>query len=176
MVRAAQVADADALGSIAARAWEATYRGIVPDPVLDEWIAGFTENWRRVLAERPADSPSRAWVAERDGRILGYLTTSPAKDEWVPAPAGAGEVTNLYVDPDVIGMGVGRLLYEHGVGDLRERGFDPLVIWAFRDNARALRFYERMGLAIDAETDWLLGGVPCPIVRFRLDWPGPGPA
>lgn len=176
MVRAALAADADALGSIARRAWEATYRGIVPDPVLDEWIAGVTENWRRVLAERPADSPSRAWVAERDGQILGYLTTSPAKDEWLPPPDGAGEVTNLYLDPDVIGTGVGRLLYEHGVGDLRARGFDPLVIWAFRDNARARGFYERMGLAVDAETEWVLGGVPCPIVRFRLDGPGPGTA
>lgn len=28
-----------------------------------------------------------------------------------------------------------------------------------------------IGLAVDAETDWVLGGVRCAIVRFRLDWP-----
>ncbi|MDQ2673536.1 MAG: GNAT family N-acetyltransferase, partial [Chloroflexota bacterium] len=160
-----------AMGGIAGRAWRLTYPGIVPEPVLEAWIAGAEDNWRAALAGRPADSPSRAWVAERDGTLLGYLTTSPAKDEWLPPPDGAGEVTNLYLEPDAIGTGVGRALFEHGVADLRDRGFNPLVIWAFRDNARARRFYERMGLAIDAETDWVLGGIGCPIVRFRLDWP-----
>jgi hypothetical protein len=49
-------------------------------------------------------------------------------------------------------------------------------VWAFRGNDRALRFYERMGLAIDVPGhDWVLGGIPCPIVRFRRDWP-PGAA
>jgi hypothetical protein len=29
-----------------------------------------------------------------------------------------------------------------------------------------------MGLAIDVpEHDWELGGIPCTIVRFRVDWP-----
>ena len=28
------------------------------------------------------------------------------------------------------------------------------------------------GLSIDVlEHDWVLGGVPCPIVRFRVEWP-----
>ena len=58
--------------------------------------------------------------------------------------------------------------------DLRERGFNPFVVWAFRDNQRARRFYERKGLVIDVpDHDWVLGGVPCPIVRFRIDWPVP---
>ena len=169
-IRLATADDAATLAGIGGRAWKLTYRGIVPDPVLDEWIAGAENNWRTALGARDADAPWRAWVGERDGTVVGYLTTSPAKDEWLPPPPGAGEVTNLYVEPDVIGTGVGRALYEHGVADLRERGFDPLVIWAFRDNQRAQRFYQRMGLEVDAETDWVLGGVPCPIVRFRRDW------
>jgi ribosomal protein S18 acetylase RimI-like enzyme len=170
-IRAAAVDDAPELAAIGGRAWNLTYRGIVPDPVLDEWIERAEDGWRSALASRPPDSPSRAWVAERGGSVVGYLTTSPAKDEWLPPPDGAGEVTNLYLDPDAIGTGVGRALYEHGAGDLRRRGFNPLVIWAFRDNRRARSFYGRMGLEIDAETDWVLGGIPCPIVRFRLDWP-----
>lgn len=175
-IRLATADDAAALGRIAGRAWNLTYRGIVPDAVLDAWIAGAEDNWRTALSPRAADSPWRPWVAERSGTVLGYLTTAPANDEWLPPPDGAGEVTNLYLEPDVIGTGVGRRLYEHAALDLRERGFNPLVIWAFRDNPRARQFYERMGLAIDADTDWVLGGVPCPIVRFRLDWPDDQPA
>ncbi|HUF25581.1 MAG TPA: GNAT family N-acetyltransferase [Gemmatimonadaceae bacterium] len=170
MVRLAESADADALGAIGARAWDATYRGMIPDVVLDEWIASTGASWHAALESRAPDSPSRAWVAERDGFVIGYATTAPARDQWLAPPDGAGELTNLYLDPAVIGSGVGRLLYEHAVENLRERGFDPLVVWAFRDNPRARRFYEGRGLTIDV-TDhaWVLGGVPCPIVRFRGD-------
>jgi GNAT superfamily N-acetyltransferase len=175
-IRRAALEDAAALGGIGGRAWNLTYRGIVPDPVLDEWAARAEDGWRTALANQQADSPWRGWVADDGGTILGYATTSPAKDEWLPPPEGAGEVTNLYLEPDAIGTGVGRRLYEHAVNDLRGRGFNPLVIWAFRDNPRARRFYERMGLALDAEHQWLLGGVSCPIVRFRLDWPLDPPA
>jgi GNAT superfamily N-acetyltransferase len=169
-VRLAELTDAEALGGISGRAFAATYRGIVPDAVLDEWIESGAASWRAALESRAADSPSRAWVAEREGSVIGYATTSPARDQWLAPPDGAGELTNLYLDPAVIGSGVGRLLYEHAVEDLRERGFDPLVVWAFRDNPRARRFYEGRGLTIDV-TDhaWVLADVPCPIVRFRGD-------
>jgi GNAT superfamily N-acetyltransferase len=172
-VRLAELADADALGAISGRAFEATYRGIVPDAALDEWIGGGAASWRAALEHRAADSPSRAWVAQREGSVIGYATTSPAKPNWLPPPNGAGELTNLYLDPDVIATGVGRLLYDHAVSDLRERGFDPLVVWAFRDNDRARRFYEARGLVIDVpDHAWVLAGVPCPITRFRGELAG----
>jgi GNAT superfamily N-acetyltransferase len=167
-VRLAESFDADALGDISARSWEATYRGMIPDAALDDWIGSTHEAWREAFVRRQADSPARVWVAERDRAIVGYATTSPARDNWLPPPDGAGELTNLYLDPGVIGTGVGRLLYEHAVDDLRDRGFDPLVVWAFRDNHRARRFYEARGLTIDVpDHAWILADVPCPIVRFR---------
>lgn len=168
VVRLANPADADDLGAVSARAFEATYRGIVPDAALDEWIHDGAASWRAALEKRAPDSPSRAWVADRDGSVIGYATTSPARANWLPPPDGAGELTNLYLDPDVIGTGVGRLLYDHAAADLRERGFDPLVVWAFRDNSRARRFYEARGLKLDvSDHAWVLDDIPCPIVRFR---------
>lgn len=167
-VRPAKPDDAAALGSISARAFELTYRGIVPDAALDEWIEGASAGWQAALDDREPTAASRAWVADRDRTPIGYATTSPARANWLPPPDGAGELTNLYLDPDVIGTGVGRLLYNHAVADLGERGFDPLVVWAFRDNHRAQRFYEARGLAIDVpDHAWVLADVPCPIVRFR---------
>jgi ribosomal protein S18 acetylase RimI-like enzyme len=166
-IRAAVVGDGDALGAIAGRSWEATYRGIVPDPVLEEWIAGAAASWTQALVAVAPDSASRAWVATRNGHPIGYATTSPARDRWALPPSGAGELTNLYLDPDAIGTGVGRALYRHAIRDLGDRGFEPFVVWAFRDNARARAFYERMGLVVDVDdATWDLGGVACPIVRF----------
>ena len=179
-VRLARPEDIEALGGVTGRAYAAAYQGIVPPAVLDEWVVdapAMWMRWRDAIEERPPDHPSRAWVAERDGVILGYAITSPATSEYLPPPDGAGELTSLYLDPDAIGIGIGRLLYEQAVHDLFERGFDPLVVWAFRDNPKAQRFYHGMGLQIDVpDHDWVLGGVPCPIVRFRGDRPPDGSA
>jgi ribosomal protein S18 acetylase RimI-like enzyme len=176
-IRRAIPADADALGTIGARAWRAAYPGIVPEPVLAEWIDGAAEGWHAAFAARPRDSPGRIWVAERDEMPVGYATTTAARDTWLPPPDGAGELTNLYLDPAAIGTGVGSALYDHAADDLRARGFNPFVVWAFRDNERAIRFYQRKGLVVDVPAhDWVLGGVPCPIVRFRADWPSPASA
>jgi GNAT superfamily N-acetyltransferase len=165
--------DVEALAGVTARAYAATYPGIVPDPVLQEWMAKAPVTWTEAIPRlTDPDDPSRAWVAERDGAIVGYATTAPGKDWWVPPIEGSGELTNLYLDPAAIGTGVGGSLYQQAVADLRERRFNPFVVWAFRDNTRAIDFYERMGLTIDVpEHDWGLGGVSCPIVRFRVDWP-----
>ena len=167
VIRPATVEDAEAMGEVAGRSWEETYRGMIPDAVLDEWLAEVGASWRKALESRPADSPARAWLAELEGRVVGYATTSPGRDQFAEPPAGSGELTNLYLDPDVVGSGLGRSLYEVAVADLAERGFEPLVVWAFRNNARARGFYERMGLTVDIDdATWELGGVACPIVRF----------
>jgi ribosomal protein S18 acetylase RimI-like enzyme len=171
VIRRATRADADGLGRVSARAWAATYPGIVPEPVLAEWMSSAPANWRESLERVEGEPESRVWVADRGGVVVGYATTAPGKDWWLPPPDGAGELTNLYLDPDEIGTGLGSRLYDHAADDLRARGFSPFVVWAFRDNHRAIRFYERKGLTIDvAEHDWVLGEVPCPIVRFRQDW------
>lgn len=175
LIREATTADADELGRIAGRAWEKTYRGMIPGEVLDEWIGTAGEAWHRALEDGSHDASTRSWVAVRDDALLGFAVTAAARSNWLPPPDGAGELTNLYLDPDAIGTRAGRPLYEHAVGDLRDRGFNPLVVWAFRDNARAIGFYEHMGLRVDvADHAWLLGGVACPIVRLRRDWPAAG--
>jgi GNAT superfamily N-acetyltransferase len=174
-IRLASAEDVDALARVSRLAYGATYPGIVPAEVLAEWIENAAEPWQKAFAEQRPDSPWRPWVAERGGAIVGYATTTPGKDWWLPPIEGSGELTNLYLDPGVIGTGVGSALYDHAVADLRARGFNPFVVWAFRDNQRARRFYEGKGLAIDVpDHDWMLGDVPCPIVRFRVDWPANG--
>ncbi len=175
-IRLVRPEDAEALAGVTARAYAATYPGIVPDLVLKEWTEEAPTMWSEAMPRlTDPDDPSRAWVAERGSTIIGYATASPGKDWWLPPIDGSGELTNLYLDPDVIGTGVGGALYQKAVDDLRTRGFNPFVVWAFRENTRAIGFYQRMGLAIDVpQHDWVLGGVQCPIVRFRVDWPRVG--
>jgi ribosomal protein S18 acetylase RimI-like enzyme len=171
-IRLATPDDVEAVVNVSRLAWRATYPGIVPAEVIEEWIAEAPASWHKAFEQRESNSEWRPWVGERSGAIVGYATTSPGKDWWLPPPDGSGELTNLYLDPAAIGTGVGSALYDHAVADLRARGFNPFVVWAFRANERAVRFYERKGAVVDVPShDWVLGGVPCPIVRLRIDWP-----
>ncbi|MGK2851437.1 MAG: N-acetyltransferase family protein [Candidatus Limnocylindrales bacterium] len=173
-IRLATTDDAEALGTIEAASYLATYRGIMPDSVLarvqPESMIERTRTRLAAAARAPADDPHRLWVIESDGAVAGYARTEPGLDQFLPPPEGAGEVESLYLHPDATGRGLGRALLRHAVDDLAERGFDPLVLWAFAANERARRFYERAGWSLDVSGEhWVLDGVPCPIVRYRLD-------
>lgn len=172
-IRLAIPDDADQLGAIEAASYAATYRGILPDSVLARATAdALVERVRARLeteAAGPLDARRRRWVIEDgDGAVRGYASTEPASDQFLPPPAGAAEIESLYLHPDAIGQGYGRALLDHVVDDLVAHGFDPLLLWAFERNERARRFYERAGWTLDVQgEDWVLDGVPCPIVRYR---------
>ena len=68
-------------------------------PTMDEW----REKMRRTLEKYPY------FVAEEDGKILGYTYVSPFKGR--PAYDWSVETT-IYVAPDCRAVGVGRALYE----------------------------------------------------------------
>ena len=81
-------------------------------------------------------------MAELAGRVVGYIGTGPSRDEDLgPTP----EVYAVYLDPDAIGMGVGRTLFGHALDDLRRRGHRVAYLWVLAGNARARRFYEAAG-------------------------------
>ncbi len=170
--------DAPAIADIHVRSWQATYRGLVPDAILDGLsVERRTAWWRDTitrqaggLAADPAAVPDRTWVAESDAGILGFAASGPGRDESAPAPAGSGEVYAIYLAPEALGRGHGRALFAHAVSDLRARGFDPIVLWVFEDNPGACRFYEAAGFRPDGGRYTIdFDGVPIDEIRYRLD-------
>jgi GNAT superfamily N-acetyltransferase len=143
-VRAASVDDAEAIANVHLDAWDWAYRGLIADAYIDLLLsqrAERVERWRANLADMPAEH--RTWVALREGAVVGFCGTGPGAD--TEAASGTGEVYALYLRPDAVGTGTGRVLFSRAVEDLRARGFAPLTLWVLRDNVRARRFYEAAG-------------------------------
>lgn len=69
-----------------------------------------------------------AWVAEKEGRIVGFSTRS---DELVGA---------LYVVPEARSLGIGKRLL-----DLAKADRDWVNLWAYEQNRQARKFYAREG-------------------------------
>jgi ribosomal protein S18 acetylase RimI-like enzyme len=159
--------DARSLAEIHVRSWQTAYRG----KLTDEYLDGLQpedreERWREVLASPP--EAWRTWVAEDEGSVVGFATTGRSED--ADADRRTGEVYAIYLDPDVVGTGIGRKLFAHAVGDLRERGFSTATLWVMETNAQARRFYEIAGWRTDgASTSQRIDCESRPCVRFRAE-------
>lgn len=162
-VRVATGADAEAIERIRIRGWQTAYRHVFPPEELDLMEL----DWSRWTArlEGPA-SDSTTFVAEREGRILGFASIGPSRDE-----LDAGELYAIYVDPDAWSSGVGRALIEHAEDRLVEE-YDELMLWVLDDNPRARRFYERAGWHAEAREIHEYLGIPVLSVRYRKRSPG----
>ena len=77
---------------------------------------------------------------------------SPAAARTRTRPRARGELLAIYLEPDAVGKGIGRVLFERSVEDLRERGYDVATLWVLETNARAPRFYEAAGWSADGAT------------------------
>lgn len=73
-------------------------------------------------------------MADRDGHILGFTT--------LEGEPPTGVLGMMFVAPQAIGQGIGRLLFEHTVATARALGFTQLTIDA---DPNAEPFYRAMG-------------------------------
>jgi GNAT superfamily N-acetyltransferase len=142
-IRAASPADAVGLARLR---WE--FRA-GRDPVVEtrEAFVDRCGEWMR--RELEAGVPWRAWVAVRDGRIVGQVWVNTLQK--VPNPIGERErhvyLSNLYVQPDERG-GVGTALLETAIEWARSNGVDRMVLWP---SAKSVTLYARHGFTRDGE-------------------------
>jgi GNAT superfamily N-acetyltransferase len=164
-VRAAEVEDADAIGRIHVDSWRHAYVGLMDDALL----AGLDASRRaQVWRDRLLTGAGTMAVAERAGVVVGFVSYGPGVD----APESTGQVHAIYVDPVLLGTGVGAALMNHAVAALAARGFTDAVLWVLEDNPVARAFYERGGWLPDGASQVeTFGGKALREVRYRRSLP-----
>ena len=124
------------------RCWQETYRGLMPDAVLDDpgFPAARERFWTAALTdERYRDN--RAAVAERDGELIGIAMSGP------PLDAGAAwkrQLYVLYLQAAAHGTGAGRALLVAVVDPA-----ESVALWVADPNPRAQAFYLKHGFVAD---------------------------
>ncbi len=172
-IRDAGPNDADAVSAIGSVAFPQAYDGVLPPA----GIKAAVEQTYSVDAVRACiEACSRAerahfLVAERAGRIVGYLHYDDFGDE--------PELHRIYVDPATIGGGIGTSL----MGELHKRlaPGTSYILMVVAGNEAAIRFYERHGLVVEREVDGVefyrehmdvsfppdIESVPCLVLRYE---------
>ena len=153
-IRDATPDDAREIASVHIDTWRSTYRGHLPDAMLDgldfdRWAA------RREQYPRSTAPKQICLVAERDGALAGFVVAGPLQDQ----PSGSeGEVYAIYVRDEHQRGGVGTALLSEAARRLHELGLQGMLIWVLRENAKGRSFYERMGGRAERERPFEIAG------------------
>lgn len=180
LIRPATVADADAIGSVHVRAWQAGYRGLLPDALLDGLsVEGRQRTWRARL-EAGLEGDQLLLVAEDpvDGHVCGWCSIGRLRPEGTADldPVRVGHLWAINLEPEAWGRGIGPALLAAGTDALAARGHARAILWVLDTNARARRFYEREGWRPDGASQLdEKDGVPLAEVRYGRPLPRTAP-
>ena len=139
-IRSFQAADLDDLKRITI----AGFDGTAIDQSV-ECAVGLIGNhdwrWRKArdIAADCSTNPNGVFVAEKDGRILGFITTILDRE------AGKGRIPNLAVDAAAQGCGIGRALIEHALDYFRRERLGFAMIETMTNNAAGQHLYPACG-------------------------------
>lgn len=166
-IRQATQADVEAIATIHVAAWRATYRGILPDSLLD----GLQVSQRALLWSGWISGEGvHTLLACRDAKILAFSRLSSPRPIASP-PRSSAEITHLYVDPGEQGHGAGRKLLDEALRIAKQEGYRIALLWTLEQNHRARAFYERYGFLPDGaqhtDPDYL--GNDALEVRYQID-------
>ena len=121
-------------------AWQQTYMGLVEQAFLD----GMSLETSEKHALRSLQNGYKTFIARDGERVIGFASYGPYRGDDV---ADAGEVIAIYLLREYYDRGIGRALMEGALDALK--GYSRVCVWALRDNARAIRFYQRCGFSPD---------------------------
>lgn len=139
VIREATIEDVPGIARAHIQSWRTTYKGIVPQSVIDSFTYEQREAlWRRALSP---GSRSFVYVAEEGGEVVGFASGGPARED---APHHAAELYAIYLLQEHQGRGIGRRLFDAVVQELARRGLYSMAIWVLAENP-ACGFYEAMG-------------------------------
>ena len=156
IVRRAGDGDRAAIAAIHAESWRDTYRGVLPDSLLDAEIDGImAERW----AAQPITPADAVLVAESEGAVLGFCASWDGESAYVD---------NLHVRADARSQGLGRRLLAETARHFLAQGRSRAHLHVVVANPRARALYLALGGRPAGVVDKNLYGTMVP--NERIEW------
>ncbi|WP_327786370.1 GNAT family N-acetyltransferase [Rhizobium skierniewicense] len=132
-IRAMTEADRTAVGLIGFAAWQSSsaFEDSYLDPVVIERV-------RREFESFAAETQCDIAIADIDGAIAG----------WGARAGDPDYISDIWISPEFQGRGIGRLLVEHFLDQMRNSGTPIAKIATHARNVNAIRLYERCDFAV----------------------------
>ena len=165
MIRLAAAEDAEAIGRVRVAAWQAAYRGHMPDDYLDSLDPrAHLDELRAILAS--PQPPFVLRVAEIDDAVAAFSILGRPRYQ---ADADTLELWALNVAPSHWRRGIAHALVGQLFDDTRSAGASMLELWCIAANRAACALYESCGFIRTGQnrTTAVLTGHPLHEVEYR---------
>lgn len=85
----------------------------------------------------------------REGKMHFLIAGSSGMMVWQDAEEDTAEIVSVHSLPESWGTGCGEVMLREALAQMRAAGKRSVFLWAFQENQRARRFYEKYGLRWD---------------------------
>ena len=162
-VREATLADAEGIARVHTDSWQTSYRGILPDTVLDRIDVGQrAESRKKILRDRSVFQLVAYDVTHGD--IVGFCDAGASRRH-MPY---AGEVYAIYLAHRAKRHGIGQEMFERVQAWLVANEMRSMIVWVLENNHHARRFYEAQGGRMGSRLSSTVGGFP--VVELSYVW------
>ena len=103
------------------------------------------ERYGAFLASQLDDADTVMLVAEESGEVVGYTYATVEGYDYMSLRGPAGVVNDIVVDPSYRGRGIGQMLLEATIDELKTRGVPRVVLSTAAHNEAAQHLFERSG-------------------------------
>lgn len=121
-------------GYVIYTAWEETYRGLMPDSILD---GRSLERW----VQKAREYPENKYIAFENGIAVGIVGFLPKSRDLV-TDKNSGEIVTLYVLKEYQKQGIGKALMNKALKDIAK---SKVTLFVLKGNENAMNFYKHMG-------------------------------
>lgn len=140
IIRKKERKDCRGVAHVVTVAWNETYRRIVPDKFLDNLYKNEEERGKDSFDKFDAKS-NHQYVLEVENKIVGFINVG-STDE--PEFTNCGEIHAIYIINEYKGYGFGKKLINAGINELKNMGYDKMIIGCLAGN-KSNEFYKHIG-------------------------------
>lgn len=145
MIRAMKESDWNIVCEIVNENWKEIYNGYVNPELLSPTGCA---NRECDLINDFASARLKEYVWEENSQTVALLSFGNTADS---DKSGAFEIWRIYIAPNFQGIGIGHKLISFAEQAAKEQGYTEIVIWAFKDNCKAITFYQKQGYVLEKE-------------------------
>lgn len=139
IIRKAKEEDAKDIAYVNAYTWLTTYKGLMPDELLEERVKTIDDRVPKII--NAIKTKDNFYVALDNNKVVGIMSYGKSRNQDY---IDSGEIKSIYILKDYQGLGLGKSLFMTGIKELLNMGFNSMILNVLEGND-AFLFYQKYG-------------------------------